>query len=123
MRRNWSLERTVITAGLCVFAVGALVFWFSYGDGSEGPGMQVERDLRDALGLILQQYGAASSDKQMIEEAVQNMLPFLVQIASRRGALLDAYGLLAEPPGCQALLSASPGAPAGMEGMVAVESS
>jgi uncharacterized protein YybS (DUF2232 family) len=80
MRRNWSLERTVSTAGLIVFAIGALVFWLSYGDGSEGSGMQAERDLRDVVGLILQQYGTASSDQRVIEEAVQKMLPFLVKM-------------------------------------------
>lgn len=80
MRRNWSLERTVSTAGLIVFSIGALVFWFSYGDGSEGSGMQAERDLRDVVGLILQQYGTASSDKQVIEETVGKILPFLVKL-------------------------------------------
>ena len=80
MRRNWSPERTVSTAGLIVFTIGALVFWLSYGDGSEGSGMQVERDLRDVVGLILQQYGTASSDKQVIEETVGKILPFLVKL-------------------------------------------
>jgi uncharacterized protein YybS (DUF2232 family) len=80
MRRNWSVERTVSVAGLSTFALGALVFWFNYGDGIGGSGMQAERDLRDAIGLILQQYGGASADKQLVEEAVQTMLPFLLQL-------------------------------------------
>jgi uncharacterized protein YybS (DUF2232 family) len=80
MRRNWSLERTVSTAGVVVFTIGALVFWFSYGDGSEGSGMQVERDLRDVIGLLLQQYGTVSSDNQAIEETVREILPFLVKL-------------------------------------------
>ena len=80
MRRNWSLERTVGLAAVSVFALGALVFWFNYGSGIESPGMQAEQDLRDAITLVLQQYGAASSDKQLVEETVQKMLPFLLKL-------------------------------------------
>jgi len=79
MRRNWSVERTVGIAGLSVFALGGLVFWINYGGGIEGSELQAERDLRDAVGLILQQYGAAS-DKKLVEEAVEKMLPFLLKL-------------------------------------------
>lgn len=80
MRRNWSLERTVGTASLFVFALGTLVFLLTSGVGDEGSGMQMERDLRETLALILQQYGAASPDKQVVEEAFQKMLPFLLKL-------------------------------------------
>ncbi len=79
MRRNWSVEWTVSIAGLSVFALGGLVFWINFGGDIEGSGMQAEQDLRDAVGLILQQYGAAT-DKQLVEEAVQKMLPFLLKL-------------------------------------------
>jgi len=80
MRRNWSLERTVGTASLFVFALGTLVFWLISGVGNEASGMQMERDLRETLALILQQYGAASPDKQVVEEAFQKMLPLLLKL-------------------------------------------
>jgi uncharacterized protein YybS (DUF2232 family) len=80
MHRNWSLERTVGTASLLVFAFGALVFWFQYGIGIEDSGMQLERDLRDAIALVMQHYGPASADKQMVAEAVEKMLPILVKL-------------------------------------------
>jgi uncharacterized protein YybS (DUF2232 family) len=80
MRRNWSLERTVSIASLLVFAIGTLVFWFNYGGGHEGSGMQVEKDLSDAITLILQHYGPATTDTQMVAEAVQKMLPILVKL-------------------------------------------
>ena len=80
MRRGWSPERTVGTASALVFAAGALVFWFSYGGGNEGSGIVIERDLHDAISIILQQYGASSSDKQLIEETLQKMLPLLLRL-------------------------------------------
>ena len=57
-----------------------LVFWVSYGGGAEGSGMLIERDLRDAVGMLLQQYGASSADKQLVEETLQKMLPFLLKL-------------------------------------------
>ena len=80
MRRNWSPERTVGIAGLSVFALGVLVFWLNYESGISGSGMQMEQDLRDAVGLVLQQYGGASADKQVVEDAVQKLLPFLLKL-------------------------------------------
>jgi uncharacterized protein YybS (DUF2232 family) len=80
MRRNWSLEQTVGTASLFVFALGTMVFLLTSGVGDEGSGMQMERDLRETLALILQQYGAASPDKQVVEEAFQKMLPVLLKL-------------------------------------------
>ena len=80
MRRGWSLERTVGTAGGLVFVVGLLVFWISYGSGAEDSGMVIERDLHDAFGMLLQQYGASSADKQLVEETLQKLLPFLLKL-------------------------------------------
>lgn len=80
MRRGWSVERTVATASALVFTAGALVFWFSYGGGEEGSKMVMERDLHDAIGAILQQYGASYSDKQLVEETLQKMLPLLLRL-------------------------------------------
>jgi uncharacterized protein YybS (DUF2232 family) len=80
MRLNWSLERTVCAASLIVFSVGALVYWLVFGDPSGSPGAQVERDLRETLALILQQYGTASPDKQVVEEAFEKMLPLLAKL-------------------------------------------
>ena len=80
MRRGWSPERTVGSAGLVVFTVGVLVFWLTYGNAGERPGVQVERDLHDAVSLLLQQYGATSTDKQVVEETLQKMLPFLAKL-------------------------------------------
>jgi uncharacterized protein YybS (DUF2232 family) len=80
MRRNWSLERTVGIASLMVFALGTMVFLLTSEAGSESVGLQMERDLRETLTTILQQYGAATPDKQSVEEAFQKMLPFLLQL-------------------------------------------
>jgi uncharacterized protein YybS (DUF2232 family) len=80
MRRGWSPERTVGAAGALVFAAGALVFWFSYGGGNEGSMMVIERDLQATINMILQQYGASSSDKQLVEETLQKMLPFMLRL-------------------------------------------
>ena len=79
MRRGWSLERTVGTAGGLAFTVGLVVFWFSYGGGTEAS-TSIERDLHDAVGMILQQYGASSADNQLVEEALQKLLPFLLKL-------------------------------------------
>jgi uncharacterized protein YybS (DUF2232 family) len=80
MRRNWSLERTVGTASMLVFALGTMVFLLTSGAGDGGAGMQMERDLRETLALILQQYGAATPDKQVLEEAFQKVLPLLLKL-------------------------------------------
>jgi uncharacterized protein YybS (DUF2232 family) len=80
MRRSWSLERTVSIATLVVFAIGTLVFWFNYSGGTDGPGMQVEQDLREAIALIMQHYQPAPADKQMVTDAIQKMLPVLVKL-------------------------------------------
>jgi uncharacterized protein YybS (DUF2232 family) len=80
MRRNWSIERTVGTASLFVFAAGTLVFLITSGAGNESAGMQMERDLHETLAMILQQYGAAAPDKQAVEEAFQKMLPLLLKL-------------------------------------------
>lgn len=79
MRRGWSLERTAGTAGGLAFTVGLVVFWFSYGGGTEAS-TSIERDLHDAVGMILQQYGASSADNQLVEEALQKLLPFLLKL-------------------------------------------
>ena len=79
MRRGWSVERTAGTASGLAFAVGLVVFWVSYGGGAE-TATSLEQDLRDAVGMLLQQYGAASADKQLVEESLQKMLPFLLKL-------------------------------------------
>lgn len=79
MRRGWSLERTAGTAGGLAFCVGLVVFWFSYGGGTESA-VSLERDLHDAVAVLLQQYGASSADKQSVEETLQKLLPFLLRL-------------------------------------------
>jgi uncharacterized protein YybS (DUF2232 family) len=80
MRRNWSLEWTVGTASLLVFAIGTMFFLLTSGGGTESSGMQMERDLRETAAMILQQYGAAAPDKILVEEAFQKMLPLLLKL-------------------------------------------
>ena len=79
MRRGWSLERTAGIASGVAFTVGLVVFWFSYGGATE-TSPSLERDLQDAVGMILQQYGASPADNQLVEETLQKLLPFLLKL-------------------------------------------
>jgi uncharacterized protein YybS (DUF2232 family) len=80
MRRNWSLEWTVGTAGLLVFTLGTISFLLTSEGGTESSGIQMERDLRETVAMILQQYGAAAPDRALVEEAFQKMLPLLIKL-------------------------------------------
>ncbi len=79
MRWGWSLEWTAGIASGLTFTVGLVVFWFSYGGGTEASA-SFQQDLQDGVGLLLQQYGASSADRQLVEEALQKLLPLLVKL-------------------------------------------
>ena len=80
MRRNWSLEWTVGSASLLVFSLGTAVFLLTSEGGTESSALQLERDLRETVAMILQSYGSASPDKHAVEEAFQKILPLLLKL-------------------------------------------
>jgi len=85
MRRQWSPEKVIGSASLFVFAMGALGFWIAYG-GAGGNFMEgLEKDLRETVTMMLQQYGAVSPEQKMIEHSLQAVIPVLVRVLPGAG--------------------------------------
>lgn len=85
MRRHWSPERVIGSASLFVAAVGILGFWISYGGGDGNIIESLEKDLREAVAMMLQHYGGASAEKSLFEHSVQAVIPILVRILPGAG--------------------------------------
>ena len=80
MRQNWSIEKTIGSSTLLVFAMGALIFWWVHSTGETGLLQSLEEDLRGAISETLRQYGAFSNEKQVLEQALQAIVPLMVRL-------------------------------------------
>jgi uncharacterized protein YybS (DUF2232 family) len=86
MRQSWSIEKTIGSSTLLVFAMGAVIFWWVHASGEAGLMKGLEEDLGGAITATLQQYGSFSQEKQLLEQALQSIVPLMVR-------LLPALGL------------------------------
>ncbi|ABK18859.1 YybS family protein [Syntrophobacter fumaroxidans] len=80
MRRQWSIEKTIGVPTLFVFVAGAFLFWLAAGDSETGFAGFVEEDLRNSIRAAMQQYGGEGEEKKVLEQSLQNMVPFLVKL-------------------------------------------
>jgi len=80
MRRNWSLEKTVGTASITAFIVGALIFWMAHNSSATGIFQEIEEGLREAVRLTLEQYAGITAETRVLEESLDSVLPLLVRI-------------------------------------------
>lgn len=85
MRRQWSAERVIATASLFISLAGLLGLWLAY-RGAEGsfPG-NLEKDLLETAAAMLQQFGGASAEKQVIEQSMKASIPVLIRILPGAG--------------------------------------
>lgn len=88
MRRNWSLEKTVAVASLVAFSLGIQFMVLGSDGGLQGLMEGLEKDLKESLGILLQQYGATSLNRQQLEEVIQGVAPLLVRLLP--GAILSS---------------------------------
>jgi uncharacterized protein YybS (DUF2232 family) len=80
MRQNWSTEKTIGVSGLIVFAAGAMAFWMTNG-GPEGTLVsQVEKELKETLTAVLDQYAGTSVDRELFNQSLQQFIPVLVRL-------------------------------------------
>lgn len=80
MRQGWSAEKTIGSSCLVVLLIGALVLWLTEGKSNGGIFAYLEEDLRNAITVTFQQYGAASLEKPVLEEMLQKFVPVMVRL-------------------------------------------
>ena len=80
MRQNWSTEKTIGLSSLIVFAAGAMAFWMTNG-GPEGTLVsQVEKELKETMAAVLDQYAGSAVDRELVNQSLQQFIPVLVRL-------------------------------------------
>ena len=94
MRQHWSLEKTVGTASIAAFVVGALIFWYTQDSSTAGMFAGIEEGLRKAVHLTLKQYAGITPETRLLEESLDGIIPLVVRIlpgASLASALVMSW--------------------------------
>ncbi len=82
MRQSWSFDTTIWRSSLAIMVMGAIVFLAAntIGEGAGGLVKRLEEDLYNSIALTLEQYGAMTAEKRLLEDALRRMVPWMVRL-------------------------------------------